>query len=197
MSQSHQVSSRADERKLRFRIVGRKKEYEVDKVIGETRDALDRRIAEAVSNHARSLNDRTVLVQADDIGYVKVMIPGKNNGPDVTQIEEDHTFLSVKLTPLGHTKLLHAGAVKGGADSPSESQGSGTGRRSTRGEPGSPSDTNRTARRPQTEVDQEEDKFQSPDPSKRAKQDTVGFAISVFEMSSRQIMQEIRDGRYP
>jgi len=201
MSQSRQ-SDRSDGKKLAFRIVGRKKEYEVDKVVGETKDALGRRVAEAINKHSRSLNDHAVCVQASDIDYIKVMIPGKNNGPNVNRVEEDHTFLSVKLTPLGHTKLVHTGtekggAAKGGAVSPSGSQGSGTGRRSSRAEPESPSGANRTIRRHRTEIDQGEDEFRSPDPGKKAKQDTISFAISVFEMASKQVMRDIRGGQYP
>ncbi len=197
MSQSHRISSRSEEGELTFRIVGRKKRYKINKIVGETREALGRRIAEAINNHPRSLESRSVPVRESDIDYVRIMVSGKNKGPDVNEIDESHTFLSVKLTQLGHTKLSSQRMAKDGEDLTSEPQDSGTDHRRGRRRYGSPSNTNQAARRRRTGEGQGESKFQPPSLSKRARQDTVGLAISDFEKASKLIMQGIKDGRYP
>ena len=179
MFRSHRVSSRSDEGELTFRIVGRKKRYEISRVIGETREGLDRCIAEAISNHSRSLKDHRVRVRAGDIDIVRAMVPGRNKGPDISTIEVGHTFLSLKLTPLGLAKLSRKKTVEDGANSALESHDSETDHRRSRGESENPSDANRTARQPQTEIDHKEHKFQLPPASAREPDKTKSADIRL------------------
>ncbi len=88
MSQSRRIQSHSDGAELTFRIVGRKKKYEVSKILGETRLQLDERIAKAINSHSRSLRNPSVHVEAGDVRYVRVMVSGKNKGSDVTVIDE-------------------------------------------------------------------------------------------------------------
>ncbi len=60
MSQNFPVSRRSGEGKLTFRIVGRKKKFIIDKVIGEARERLDPRILKAINSDPRSLRDHRV-----------------------------------------------------------------------------------------------------------------------------------------
>jgi len=57
MSQDRQNPDHSDASRLNIRIIGRTKEYEISKMVGETEEELKVRIAEAVDKHPGSLND--------------------------------------------------------------------------------------------------------------------------------------------
>ncbi len=92
MSQDRQNPDHSNTGRLNIRIIGRTKEYEINKVIGETEERLKVRIAEAVNTHPGSLNDEAVTIEPNEVEYIRV-----RGGSFVTQVRENHWQLSVKL----------------------------------------------------------------------------------------------------
>ena len=191
MSQDRQNPDRSDTDGLIIRIMGRTKEYKISRMIGETEEELKVRVAEAVNAHPGSLNDKAVIIQPDDIEYIKA-----RSGPFVAQVKESHEYLSVKLCETAEDKLSHKKLRKHRKEStpkPIELQ-----KGLHKGHEGhsDPNTASQTAREPRVGLSRDDREFKPLDLGRGVERNTGEFAWSVFQLAATQLLQNIRGGMY-
>jgi hypothetical protein len=88
--------------KLSFRVVGKGKDFLIDKEVGEPSEQLKERIVAAINN---VLSRNVDPIQLNEVEYVRKRIPGKARGLDFTSVGEEHSLLSVKLSAKAEDRL--------------------------------------------------------------------------------------------
>jgi len=191
MSQDRQNPDHSDAGRLNIRIIGRTKEYEISKMVGETEVELKARVAEAVNTHPGSLNDEEVTIQPDDIEYVRA-----RGGSFITQVKENHWQLSVKLCETAEEKLSHKKVRKDRMESvPKPRELLEDPRRGREGHRG-PDMTGQVRPESRVDLDPTGREFKPLDLDKGAEQDTGEFAWSIYQMAATQLLRNIKGRMY-